>query len=34
MALPDRAAISVEEYLRLDRDSIETRHEYIEQREG
>ncbi|HLG66034.1 MAG TPA: Uma2 family endonuclease [Ktedonosporobacter sp.] len=30
MALPDRSAISVEEYLRLDRDSIETRYEYID----
>ncbi len=30
MALPDRAAISVEEYFRLDRESTEIRYEYID----
>lgn len=30
MALPERPAMSVEEYLRLDRASIETRYEYID----
>lgn len=30
MALPDRPAISVEEYLRMDRESMETRYEYID----
>ena len=30
MALPNRSPISVEEYLQLDRDSVETRYEYID----